>query len=117
MQIQENFSLKPYNTFGIDARARYFAPFSNAEQLTALTTQDSTKESPADSSRTFRTQLRTFILGGGSNILLTGDFDGLVLRNEVKGIEKIKEDDENVYVRVGAGENWHRFVLHCIKND
>jgi len=107
MQIQENFSLKPYNTFGIEAKARYYAPFSTTEQLVNLATHHSLKESP----------LATFILGGGSNILFTKDFDGLVLRNEVKGIDKIKEDNENIYVRVGAGENWHRFVLHCIENN
>ena len=107
MQIQENFSLKPYNTFRIDAKARYFAPFSNAQQLAELITQYAPNESP----------IATFILGGGSNILLTKDFDGLVLKNEVKGIAKLKEDDEHIYVRVGAGENWHRFVLYCIENN
>jgi UDP-N-acetylenolpyruvoylglucosamine reductase len=56
------------------------------------------------------------ILGGGSNILFAKDFDGLVLKNEIKGIEKIKEDDDSVYIRAGAGENWHGFVLHCIEN-
>ncbi len=103
MQIQENFSLKPYNTFGIDAKARYFSVFSNVEQLTQLTTHNS--------------RLTPFILGGGSNILFIKDFDGLVLKNEIKGIERIKENSDHVYVRVGAGENWHRFVLSCIKNN
>jgi UDP-N-acetylmuramate dehydrogenase len=107
MQIQENFSLKPYNTFRIDAKARYFAAFSNAEQLAELITQYAPNESP----------IETFILGGGSNILLTKDFDGLVLKNEVKGIAKLTEDDEHIYVTVGAGENWHRFVLYCIENN
>jgi len=108
MQIQENFSLKQYNTFGIDARARYFAAFSNVEQLIELRTQSRSLSA---------SQLRTFILGGGSNILLCDDFDGLVLRNEIKGIEKIKEDKDSVFVQVGAGENWHQFVLFCIKNS
>jgi len=103
MQIQENFSLKPFNTFHIDARAKYFASFSNVEQLTELIT--------------YNLKLKTFVLGGGSNILFVKDFDGIVLKNEVKGIEVIKEDDEHVYVRVGAGENWHQFVLHCINNN
>jgi UDP-N-acetylmuramate dehydrogenase len=58
-----------------------------------------------------------FILGGGSNILFTKDFDGHVLKNDIRGIAKINEDDEYVYVRVGAGENWHQFVLFCIKNN
>lgn len=103
MQIQQNFPLKPYNTFGIDAKAKYFSPFSSVAQLAELTTH----------------YLREakFVLGGGSNILFTRDFDGVVLKNEIKGIERIKEDDEHVYVNVGAGENWHWFVLFCIKNN
>ena len=103
MQIQPNFSLKPYNTFGIDAKAKYFSAFSDSEQLKELTTHDS--------------RLMTFILGGGSNILFTKDFDGQVLKNDIRGIAKINEDDEYVYVKVGAGENWHQFVLFCIQNN
>lgn len=103
MQIQENFSLKPYNTFAIDATARYFAKFSNIDELAEVTTNDF--------------GLSTLILGGGSNILFTKNFDGLVLKNEVLGIEKVRGDNEHIYVRVGAGENWHRFVLFCIENN
>ena len=103
MQIQSNFSLKPYNTFGIDVKAKYFSSFSNVEQLKELTN--------------YNPQLSTFVLGGGSNILFTKDFDGHVLKNDIRGIAKINEDDEYVYVRVGAGENWHQFVLFCIKNN
>ena len=103
MQIQSNFSLKPYNSFGIDAKARHFSAFSNIEQLKELTTHHS--------------PLTTFILGGGSNILFTKDFDGHVLKNDIRGIAKINEDEEYVYVKVGAGENWHQFVLFCIKNN
>lgn len=100
MQIQENISLKTFNTFGIDAVARFFASFSDTAALNALTTQHAA--------------LNTLLLGGGSNILFTGNYDGLVLKNEIKGIEKINEDDEFVYIKAGAGENWHQFVLHCI---
>ena len=110
MQIQENFSLKAYNTFGIDVKAKYFSPFSNVEQLTELITGKS-------QITTHNASVTTFILGGGSNILFTKDFDGLVLRNEIRGIEKIREDNDNIYVRAGAGENWHRFVLYCIENN
>ena len=109
MQIQENFSLRPYNTFRVDAKAKYFSTFSNVEQLTELITH-----SPLT---THDSRLTTFILGGGSNILFTKDFDGIVLKNEVKGIDKIKEDNESIYVRAGAGENWHQFVMFCIKNN
>lgn len=103
MQIQENFSLKRYNTFGIDAKARYFFAFSDSNELSELLTPDS--------------RLPTLILGGGSNILFTKDHNGLVLKNEIKGIELLHEDGEYVYVKAGAGEKWHSFVLHCIKNN
>jgi UDP-N-acetylmuramate dehydrogenase len=101
MQIQENFSLRPYNTFHIDAKAKQFAAFSSVADLLEL--------------RTRNLRIHTLI-GGGSNILLTQDVDGLVLKNEIIGIEKMREDQDHVYVRAGAGENWHRFVLYCIKN-
>jgi UDP-N-acetylmuramate dehydrogenase len=103
MQIHSNFSIKPYNTFGIDVKARYFSAFSDIEQLKEL----SIHHSP----------LTTFILGGGSNILFTKDFDGHVLKNDIRGIAKINEDDQYVYLKVGAGENWHQFVLFCIQNN
>jgi len=103
MQVQPNFSLRPYNSFGIDAKAKYFSTFSDIDQLKELTTDDS--------------RLTTFILGGGSNILFTKDFDGYVLKNNIRGIAKINEDDEYVYVKAGAGENWHQFVLFCIENN
>jgi len=103
MQIQENISLKPYNSFGINVTARKFASFNGIDDVAELI------ESAANQP--------TFILGGGSNILLTKNFDGFVLKNEIKGIQKIREDDEYVYVRAGAGENWHSFVLTCIQNN
>ena len=103
MQIQENISLKPYNSFGIDAKARYFASFKNTEELSELLATDP--------------RLPTLILGGGSNILFTKDYDGLILKNEIKGINKVDEDNEFVHIQAGAGENWHQFVLHCIEND
>jgi hypothetical protein len=56
-------------------------------------------------------------LGGGSNILFTKDYDGAILKNEIKGIELQHEDADHVYVKVGAGENWHQFVLHCIHHN
>jgi len=108
MQIQPNFSLKPYNTFGIDAKAKYFSAFSDIEQLKELTTHSRSLSG---------SRLTTFILGGGSNILFTKDFDGYVLKNDIRGIAKIDEDDEYVYVKAGAGENWHQFVLFCIQNN
>lgn len=103
MQVQENFSLRKYNTFGIDASAARFAAFRNMDELAELISLSTGKPS--------------LILGGGSNILLTQDVQGLVMRNELMGMEKIDEDGEYVYIKAGAGENWHAFVLHCIANN
>ncbi len=109
MQIQENISLKQYNTFGIDVSAKYFAAFNTVDEITELLEFEKLS--------TVNYQLSTLILGGGSNILFTKNFDGLVLKNELKGIELVNEDDEYVYVKAAAGENWHQFVLHCINNN
>lgn len=111
--LQQNISLKPFNTFGINAAAKYFATFSTIEELSELL--EAKKLSTF--SRKLSGQPATLILGGGSNILLTKDFNGLVLKNEIKGIQIVKEDEHYVYVHSGAGENWHQFVLQCIKNN
>ena len=103
MQIHENYSLRPYNTFGIDANAKLFNTFSSVDEL--------------EESLMMYSQYPVFILGGGSNILLTKDYEGVVLKNEIKGIEVMHEDEEHVYVKVGAGENWHQFVLYCINHN
>ena len=101
MIINDNFSLKEFNSFGIDANAKFFASFSSEDELGEL----------------LLFQQKHLILGGGSNILFTQDFDGLVLKNEIDDIEIISEDDLHVYVRAGAGVNWHRFVLFCIDRE
>lgn len=101
MIIKENVSLKAYNTFGIDTHAKHFATFSSASELDELLGFDKNK----------------LILGGGSNILFTSDYNGLVLKNEIKGIDVVHEDDNHVYIKAGAGENWHRFVLFCIERE
>jgi len=101
--IEKNISLQPFNTFGIDAKAQYFARFDTVEKLQSVLSE---KQS---------TPLLT--IGGGSNILLTKDFEGLVLKNEIGGIERIKEDENFYYIQAGGGENWHQFVLHCIAQN
>ena len=103
MDMQENVSLKTYNSFGIDALARFFAAFSNIDEL-----DDLLKNNPAAS---------VMVLGGGSNLLFTKDYDGLVMKNEIAGITTVREDADYVYVKAGAGENWHRFVLYCIERN
>ncbi len=104
MNIQNNISLKQYNTFGIDVSARSFASFTSVDELKeGLSFPLSPDHSP-------------LILGGGSNILFTKDYDGLVLKNELKGIELVNEDDEHYYVKAAAGENWHQFVMFCVQH-
>jgi len=105
MRISENVLLRPYNTFGIAAQARFFASFSNAAELEELL-----KTPPQQG-------LAHMILGGGSNVLFTKNFDGILLKNEIKGISVVGEDEDHVYVKAGAGETWHSFVMDCIKND
>ena len=103
--ILHNYSLKNYNTFGIAAKAKYFASFSSEAELTALLKNNICKTEPL------------FILGGGSNILLTQDFEGIVLANNIKGIDVISEDEESTSIAVGAGEVWHDFVLWSINQN
>ena len=101
--------MKPYNSFGIDARAKYFLRFKSVGELQEAINADLIPSRAGQSS--------SLVLGGGSNILFTKDFDGIVLKNEIGGIEKIEEDENFVYIRCGAGENWHQVVLHCIENN
>ncbi len=102
MKIQENVSLRPYNTFGFEARARYFVAVTTVGQLQELLRDPRWATTPK------------WILGGGSNVLLTQDVDALVIRIEIKGTEIVNEDDNQIWLRVGAGENWHAFVLYCV---
>jgi UDP-N-acetylmuramate dehydrogenase len=105
MNIQENISLKPFNTFSLDKKARFFTSVNSREQLIEALIWSKNMG------------LEVFILGGGSNILLTKDINSLVIKIEISGIEVIKEDSDFIWVKVGAGENWHNFVLHAIENN
>ena len=102
MIIENNISLKHLNTFGIEVYAKEFVVIKTHQDLLDLISQrDLTKE-------------KFLMLGGGSNILFTKDFDGLIIKNEINGIELINEDDQYVWVKTGAGVVWHDFVLHTI---
>ncbi|MEZ4778387.1 MAG: UDP-N-acetylmuramate dehydrogenase [Flavobacteriaceae bacterium] len=103
MQIEENKSLKNFNTFGIDCKARYFASVTSIVELKQVLSSEK-NNSP-------------FILGGGSNILLTKDIDALVLHINLKGIAIISENDTHVILEANGGENWHEFVQYCIANN
>jgi UDP-N-acetylmuramate dehydrogenase len=103
--VRENVDLFPYNTFGIHAKARYLVTVTSLVEAQELLKSDRVK----NCSKLF--------LGGGSNILLTQDFEGLVIKNEIKGIQVLKENDATLQLKVGSGENWHELVLYAVKHD
>ncbi len=100
-KIQQRVSLKHYNTFGIDARAKEFVSVESVDQLKQLLALDKEK----------------FFLGGGSNMLLTRNVDALVVHLNLKGKEVVSEDEDQVVVKAMAGENWHEFVLWTLGRD
>lgn len=103
MQIQNNVSLKPFNTFGIDVKAKTFVSVNSVAELQEIL-------------KTFQNQSK-LILGGGSNMLLTKDVNAAVIHLNIKGIELLHQDTSHVVVKAFAGENWHKFVLWCLKNN
>jgi len=103
MQIFSNRSLQAYNTFGIDVNAKKFISVESISDLRAVLKQ------------TYASEL--FILGGGSNMLLTQDLDKTVIHINLKGIQILSETEDSVVVEAKAGENWHEFVMYCIAND
>ncbi len=116
MNIEHNISLKDLNTFGIDVYAKQFAAFKSIEELKECFAPKKPQTLP-NGRQASNLKPHTLILGGGSNILFTKNIDGLVLKNEITGIEKIQEDTDHMYIKAGAGENWHGFVLHCLKHN
>lgn len=103
MEILQNVSLKEYNTFGIDVKAAYFVEVVSLEDLKKLMYEDEFK-------------LPRLVLGGGSNVLFTKNFEGLVIKLSLVGKELLEEDNEVIRIKLGAGEIWHDVVLHCINN-
>ena len=95
MIFNKKQSLKAYNTFGLDCKANLFAAFNQIKVKKLLP----------------KAQEPLLVLGGGNNILLTQDFEGTVLKNEIQGIEIVKENEEHAIVKVGGGEVWHDFVV------
>jgi UDP-N-acetylmuramate dehydrogenase len=102
--IEHNVSLQPFNTFGLSAEAKLMKRVTDVASL---------QEVLADSSVANEER---FILGGGSNILLTKDIDGLVIKNEIGGIELVDDTPDSFVVKSGAGIVWHKLVMHCIQN-
>lgn len=103
MEIQQNFSLKNYNTFGIEAKAKLFVAVHSVAELKSILEQNENE--------------KKFILGGGSNMLLTQDVDALVIHIDLKGKKIIKEDEDFVWIESQAGENWHELVLWTIDQN
>ena len=105
MNILSGVSLQPYNTFGMDVAARWFAAVRSREEVQELAADEKWRSG------------KRLILGGGSNILFTKNVDALVVKNEIGGIEVVQEDGHDVYVKAGAGEVWHQLVLDSIRHD
>ncbi len=103
MDIQNNFSLKKYTTFGIEAIAKQFIAVHSVTDLKTILKENYVS--------------KKFVLGGGSNMLFTKDIDALVIHIDLKGKKIIKQDQDFVWVESQAGENWHEFVLWCIDQD
>lgn len=103
--VSQNVSLKKLNTFGIAATARYFQPLQSVEQAQQSLSQPELQGLPL------------LILGSGSNILFTQDFPGLVIKNELRGIETLDEDKNSITLKIAAGENWHELVLYCVAKN
>ena len=101
MNFQSNFQLKEYNTFGISAQAKEFVAVTNPTELASV----------------LKSNQDIFVLGGGSNMLLTQNIEKLVVHINFKGIEIVKENENHVWIKAQAGENWHEFVLYCIEHN
>ena len=104
MNFIENYPLLKLNTFGVDVKAKYFTSINTINELIELTKTNVFKD------------LELLILGGGSNILFTKNFDGLVILNNIKGKEIIDQNQQSIFLKIGAGENWHELVMYCVDN-
>lgn len=102
MKIIENYPLLNLNTFGLDIKAKYFTSINTVNELIEIKKTNEFND------------LELLVLGGGSNILFTKDFDGLVILNNIKGKEIIVQNHHSVFLKIGAGENWHELVMYCV---
>ena len=101
--VTSNVDLQPYNTLNISAKARYFAEIQSQEKLCEILRHPDTGN------------MKIVVLGEGSNVLFTDDFDGLVLHINIQGREVLKETQEHIWLKLGAGENWHQTVRYCVE--
>jgi UDP-N-acetylmuramate dehydrogenase len=105
MHLAQNLPLKDLNSFGISCRAAYLRAFRNISELKEILSSQENK------------LIKKMVLGGGSNILFTQNYNGLILLNEIMGIEKLNETQETITYRIGSGENWHSIVSFFVENN
>jgi UDP-N-acetylmuramate dehydrogenase len=106
MTVEENVNLQSLNTFGIQCTAQHLVRIHSIDQLKVLLELKLFQHSPK------------LVLGGGSNLLFTKKiFRGLVIKNEIKGIRVVQENEDHIWLKVGGGEEWHAFVMHCVANN
>jgi UDP-N-acetylmuramate dehydrogenase len=103
MQIKQNYSLLGHNSFGLDVKTRYFVEYESESDLQKLLHDEYFYSS------------RFWHIGQGSNLLFLGDFDGIIVHSAIRGIETQAEDDDNIFLKVGAGTDWDSFVAHCVE--
>lgn len=103
--LNEHHQLQPYNTFNVKAIARYFSEVQSTDDLQKIIADPFCQELPK------------LILGGGSNILFTRDYPGIVINNAIRGITLIQEDDQHIWLKVAAGERWHDLVMYCLVHN
>lgn len=104
MKIQQNASLLSYNTFGIDAKTDYLIEYNSLEDLQSVLQSDIIRNK------------KVLHVGGGSNLLFLKDFDGVILHSAIHSIEKLREDEQSVYVEAGSGVVWDDFVAYAVEN-
>jgi UDP-N-acetylmuramate dehydrogenase len=105
MKLFQNYPLQDITTFHAKVFAKYYTVFSSVEFLKQILSSPEVKSMPF------------IILGGGSNVLFTGDFNGVIIRNAIEGIEVVKEDEGYVFIKASAGEKWHDVVLYCVNRN
>lgn len=104
MRTESNFSLLKHNTFGINAKCRTFVEYNSADEIANFIKSQAEKAT-------------ILHIGGGSNLLFLKDFDGIILHSKIMGFEKTAEDENSVWLKVGAGVKWDDFVLYCVNNN
>jgi UDP-N-acetylmuramate dehydrogenase len=105
MRLLENYPLQDITTFHARVFAKYYTVFSSPEFLKQILSSPELKTMPF------------ILLGGGSNVLFTGDFNGVIIRNAIEGIEVISQDEDTIFIKANAGEKWHDFVLYCVNRN